>query len=266
MSYKIEIYGTTDKGRVRERNEDNFYYDAELGFMVVADGMGGHKRGDLASELAVKNVYEKYKEMILNKVVPEINNKDYSRETNILVSAFDYANLSVWRHSQENEETKGMGTTLTAAVFHNKNRFSVVHVGDSRAYLIREEKIIQLTQDDSFVMEQYRKGIITLEEAKKSSYRNILTKAIGVKQYINYFIYEGKLKDGDILILATDGFTKIVDDNEIIDVIRKNDFSMDLCRKLVDLANLKDGSDNITIVIAKFNVYGLIDKIFDKIT
>ena len=250
MSYKLEIYGITDKGRMRDKNEDNFYYDQELGFMIIADGMGGHRKGELASEMAVKSVYEKYKEMVLNRIIPEIN-QSYLAETNMLIKAFDYANSLIWQYSCEHEEAKGMGTTLTAVVFHNENMFSVVHVGDSRAYLIRDKEIIQLTEDDSFVMEEYRKGRISLEDTRRFLYRNILTKAIGIKEQIDYFVYEQRLRDGDIVILATDGFTKAVEEKEVVEIINSNKFSFELCQKLVELANAKDGSDNITLVVAR---------------
>jgi serine/threonine protein phosphatase PrpC len=264
MSYKIEIYGLSDIGRVREKNEDSFCFDAELGFMIVGDGMGGHKRGDVASKMATSIVYEKYKEMILNKMKPEVINKDYFIETNILIWAFDYANSVIWNKSQENEEFKGMGTTLTSCIFYDKNRFSIVHIGDSRVYLVRDNKILQLTEDDSFVMEQYRSGAITLEEAKKSSYRNVLTKAIGAKQYNSYFVYQGKVKGNDIFLLTTDGLTRGIDENEIFKIVNSNVFGPDTIRKLIDTANKKDGSDNITVVMARVNVSGF-DLIFDKI-
>jgi protein phosphatase len=242
MSYKIEIYGLSDIGRVREKNEDSFCFDAELGFMIVGDGMGGHKRGDVASKMATSIVYE----------------------TNILIWAFDYANSVIWNKSQENEEFKGMGTTLTSCIFYDKNRFSIVHIGDSRVYLVRDNKILQLTEDDSFVMEQYRSGAITLEEAKKSSYRNVLTKAIGAKQYNSYFVYQGKVKGNDIFLLTTDGLTRGIDENEIFKIVNSNVFGPDTIRKLIDTANKKDGSDNITVVMARVNVSGF-DLIFDKI-
>ncbi len=260
MSHNLLVYGTTDRGKIRETNEDSFYIDDNLGFFAVADGMGGHNSGEVASKLAVEMTYKKYSEMVLKKVKPEVINKDYSLRTNILISSVDYANSVIYQKSKENESYKGMGTTLTVGVVEGDN-ISIVHIGDSRAYILRDNNLIQLTNDDSLVMEQYRKGFLTLEEAKKSSFRNVLTRALGIKQYNNYFTYEGKLKKGDFVILTTDGLTRMIEENEMIEIINKEKEIKKIVETLINLANEKGGEDNITVVVGRFVSDTFIDKL-----
>lgn len=260
MKYKIYIWGKTDKGKVRQRNEDNLKFDETIGFMAVADGMGGHNNGELASKMATELTYEKFKELTVKNEKPEVINKDYSLAANRLINAFDYANSKIFEESLNNEKNKGMGTTLTACVF-NDLKISLVHIGDSRAYILREGKMIQISEDDSFVMDQYKKGNITLEEAKKSSYRNVLTKALGVKPHNDYFVYESNLKPNDILILATDGLTKMLEDDEISKIAKKPENLCVISEELINKANEKGGEDNITVIIAKIESQSFIEKI-----
>lgn len=260
MKYKISIWGKTDKGKVRQRNEDNLKFDETIGFMAVADGMGGHNNGELASKMAAELTYEKFKELTIKNEKPEVINKDYSLAANRLVSSFDYANSKIFEESLNNEKNKGMGTTLTACVF-NDLKISLVHIGDSRAYILREGKLIQISEDDSFVMDQYKKGNITLEEAKKSSYRNVLTKALGVKPHNDYLVYESNLKPNDIVILATDGLTKMLEDEEISSITQKSNNLYNISEELINKANEKGGQDNITVIIARIESQSFIEKI-----
>jgi len=256
----LSIYGITDKGKVREQNEDNFFINLPLSLMLVADGMGGHNSGELASSMAVKLTSEKFIYLLKNKIKPEIINKDYSINTNRLISSFDYANDMIFEKSQKFQDCSGMGTTLTGC-FILDNFLSLVHIGDSRAYILRRNELMQLSEDDSFVMDQYRKGNITLEEVKKSSYRNVLTKALGIKRYNEYFVLEKKLEENDIILLATDGLTKMVEDDEIKEILKKEKNIEIASKKLLDTANERGGEDNITIIIAKVNQQKIIDRI-----
>ncbi|MEF3280049.1 MAG: Stp1/IreP family PP2C-type Ser/Thr phosphatase [Elusimicrobiota bacterium] len=261
MKYKIDFCGKTDRGKVREHNEDNYIIDPEINFFAVADGMGGHNNGEMASKLAVELSHKKFKELFLASKKPEIINNDYSIVTNQLLAAFDFANIEIFKQSQQNEECKGMGTTLTAAVF-NDSKISIVHIGDSRAYLYRKQQIIQLTEDHSYVMDQYKKGIITKEEMENSPFRNVLMKALGIHNITDYFILEEKFREGDIIILASDGLTKMIKDKEFAEIIEKTQDNISIiCSNLITTANKHGGEDNITVVIAKVAKENFIDKI-----
>ncbi len=245
----FEYFGITDKGILREKNEDAFIIDRSINFAAVADGMGGHKGGEIASNMAVDIICKRLNSYIKKEAKPEIIIKTHSKETSLLLSAVYYANTQIFIKAQE-EETKGMGTTLTS-VFLNNSIASFVHIGDSRAYIIRQKNIIQITDDDSFVMEQYRAGNITLEEAMNSPFKNVLTKALGTKKDNSYFVKEEKIIAGDIILLSSDGLTKMLTDREILNIIIKNQDLKKAAEELVLTANEKGGEDNITLILIK---------------
>ena len=248
---KIDYFGSTDKGMIRENNEDAFIVDESMNFAAVADGMGGHTSGEIVSTLAVKNTLSYLKQYRENKKLLSSINKDYSLETNILLAAVNDTNLDIYNKAQQ-EGKKGMGTTLTCVLFYGLN-MSLVHIGDSRAYLIRDHKITQLTEDDSFVMEQYRRGKMTLEEAERSPFKNVLTKALGVKKENSYFIREIRVYENDIILLTTDGVTKMISDEEIKKIVLTNNDIKTAARELIKTANNNGGEDNITLVLIRIN-------------
>ncbi|MBP7796745.1 MAG: Stp1/IreP family PP2C-type Ser/Thr phosphatase [Elusimicrobiales bacterium] len=265
MNYKISFCAKTDKGLVRDHNEDNYIIDESINFMAIADGMGGHKNGELASKIAIEKAYGIIKDFISSSSSFEKTNKDYSILTNKLLSAFDVANNEILVQSKSDEKNKGMGTTLTAVIL-NDMILSLVHIGDSRAYIIRDSKIKQISDDHSFVMEQYKKGIITLEEAERSPYRNVLTRALGVKDDVEYFVCEEKIKKGDIILLATDGLTKMVKDEKILEIVSSYSDNTELiCSNLILEANKNGGDDNITVAVAKIDGEKLLAKIKKRI-
>ncbi len=245
----FEYFGMTDKGLVREKNEDSYIIDDSINFAAVADGMGGHKGGEIASKMAVNITYERLIYYLKENLKPEIIAKDYTKETSLLLSAVNYANAQIFTKAQTSD-IKGMGTTLTS-VFVNGSLASFVHIGDSRAYLIRGKEIVQITDDDSFVMEQYRLGNITLEEAEKSPFKNILTKALGTKRDNSYFIKEEKIFTQDIILLSTDGLTRMLTDREILNTITKINDLKKAAERLVEMANQMGGEDNITLILIR---------------
>lgn len=256
---KFDYYGLSDKGKVRINNEDSFIIDGNINFIAVADGMGGHKSGEVASNMAVnitlKNLKKYFKK---EKELPKIN-KDLTFETNILLNAVEEANMEIYEKAQE-EENKGMGTTLTCVLLNN-SLASIVHIGDSRAYIVRNWEIFQITEDDSFIMEQYRSGKITLQEMEKSPFKNVLTKALGTKKYNTYFVREEKINPGDIILLSTDGLTKMLSNKEIVEILKKNKDMKESVKELIKNANTKGGEDNITVVLAKAEKKNIFDMI-----
>jgi protein phosphatase len=239
----VRFGAKTDLGNVRENNEDKFdFFEpteptllAERGSVyAVCDGMGGHSAGQIASELALKTFLKAYYDLEL----PDVDTALYS--------AVLSANALVREVAQAIPGRRGMGTTLTAAILL-ENEAHVVHVGDSRCYLVRGEVIQQITDDHSYVMEQVRQGLMTLQEAQYSPYRNVITRSIGMEQ-VEPDIYRVVLEAGDRLVLCTDGLTTHVSDEQIAEVVRTHSPSA-AAQKLVEMALEEGGSDNVTVIV-----------------
>lgn len=237
--------GKTDRGLVRANNEDEFYLDEKQGLLVVADGMGGHASGEIASKLAV-NVIRDYfqgpQKLIGN------SNPAYSLATNKLNCAIRLANQAVYEVAQSSPVLKGMGTTIVAVLLTG-NKLSIAHIGDSRAYLIRAGLIDQLTDDHSMVNEQVRRDIITREEAAQSEMKNILTKALGIRAEMEADLDELTIFGDDIIFLCSDGLSNMVADEDVLDIISFAENPGYACDSLIKAANQKGGKDNITVVI-----------------
>jgi protein phosphatase len=250
MTVKILAAARTDIGLVRSNNEDNYYMDEATGLFVVADGMGGHASGEVASKMAVDIIRDYFKGMSTNRPAQiGAYRKDCSDMTNHLGSAIRLANLAIYEASQNNPQWQGMGTTVAAAGVDG-NRLSIAHMGDSRVYLIRAGNIEQLTDDHSIVYEQVKREMITKEEAAKSEMRNILTRAVGISAEAEVDLDELTLVPNDILLLCSDGLNGMVDDDTMLSVVEANDDPAAACEQLVSLANANGGKDNITVVVA----------------
>jgi len=247
---KLLIDAMTDQGLVRPNNEDNFYIAEEKGVLVVADGMGGHASGEVASKMAIDIIRDSFiatggeNEPIIGKY-----DDDYSEVTNRIGSAMRLANLAIYEASQSDSRWQGMGTTIAAVVINNK-RLSIAHVGDSRIYLIRAGDIAQLTDDHTLVYEQVKREIMTKEEADVSEMKNLLTRAVGIRQDVEIDLDELTLADGDILVLCTDGLSSMVTDDDILSAVTSSENPSAACERLVDMANDNGGQDNITVIVA----------------
>lgn len=237
--------GKTDRGLVRANNEDNLHLDERLGLLVVADGMGGHASGEIASQLAV-NLIRDYFQGAQQPVGEE--DPSCSPASNKLRSAIVLANQAVYEAAQSSPQYKGMGTTV-AAVLVAGNRASIAHIGDSRVYLIRGGDIEQLTDDHSVVMEQVRKELITREEAAQSEIRNILTKALGIAPDMEPDLHEMTLFDGDCLLLCSDGLHGMVDDGVILQNAGSAEDPESICDALIAKALENGGGDNVTVIV-----------------
>lgn len=252
MNFKPEYALLTHKGRTRKKNEDSIMVAEELNLAAVADGMGGHNAGDIASKTAVKTI-KKIISDIEEGLVPNKSQKlDTSQNTDKLLFAVRQANRIILKKSEENPENKGMGTTLTAVMIA-ENRASIVHIGDSRIYLFRKNKLSQLTTDHSLVTEQLGKGVITKEEARNSAMQNILTKALGTHKHPCFDTVELTLFTGDILLLCSDGLFKPMSNKRISKILSQNGSARYLCRTLINTANAKGGPDNISAIVIKLN-------------
>ncbi len=226
-------------GQVRSRNEDNAYIPAGGGplFIAVADGMGGHNAGEKASAIAVETLASS---LASGAPLP----------AKALVGAIREANAVIFANSKSDPACRGMGTTLTAAIFEN-NTLYVANVGDSRAYMLSGGALKQLTVDHSLVEELVLSGQLTRAQAEVSPQRNIITRALGTSSTVNVDIFEAAWDDGDILLLCTDGLTTHISDADIRAVLQSGGLLQARAEALVSLANEHGGRDNITVALAE---------------
>jgi len=245
----LTAFGLTDVGRKRKHNEDAYLLDAERGLFVVADGMGGHAAGEVASRLTVESIQEFISgtDDDHDNTWPFGYNNRYSVDGNRLSTAVERANEKVMRAVVNRPELKGMGTTVVAALFDEK-RVTLVHVGDSRAYLLRDAELRRLTDDHSWVQEQVNAGILSEEEARTHPLKNVVTRALGGGPHVSVDLIEIPIGDGDRYLLCSDGLTGMVSDEEIHAALASGRPLEQVVRGLIDLANELGGVDNITAI------------------
>ena len=224
---KIQYAALTDPGRIRDNNEDNFLTLPEQGLFLVADGMGGHNAGEVASRLAVETVTEEAARLpALNAKVSWwrrlfFKEKNTFNPVEWLHHTILKANSRIWDAAQAAEEKKGMGTTL-ALILRREQALLTAHVGDSRVYRFRKKKLSQLTQDHSLAQELVRQGVMTEEEALYSAPSNVLTRALGVRENVAEDIIYHSVESGDLFLLCSDGLYNMVDDDEMQNILRQN--------------------------------------------
>jgi serine/threonine protein phosphatase PrpC len=242
QDFSVHISGITDVGVVRQNNEDAIAYDPAQGLAILADGMGGHNAGEVASQLAVETVGQRLLD-ILGDDAP-----DYAEA---LTAAVRQANSSVYERSKLIADCNGMGTTLVVACFH-AGQAHIANVGDSRLYLYRGGEMSQLTRDHSLVADMVEKGFMSAEEARESPQKNIITRAVGLQAEVDVDIYQQALQAGDLYLLCSDGLSDVVDDRAILDCIEDNIADIDaLSRQLVDKARQAGGPDNISVIVVQ---------------
>ncbi|MDD2446564.1 MAG: Stp1/IreP family PP2C-type Ser/Thr phosphatase [Tissierellia bacterium] len=243
------VGAVSDIGLRRENNQDSMFTSTEGDFplFIVADGMGGHKAGDIASRMAVEGIV-KYLKNNQDRINSEENIKILIRE------AVEYVNTEIYLESFEVPEYLGMGTTITLAYIYNSKVF-VCHVGDSRAYLVINKKIKQITEDHTLVNELIKNGSITPAEAINHPQKNLITRAIGTSCDIEMDFYTINIRKDDVFILCSDGLSNMVGEDSILDVVSNNlNKNMnEICNSLVELAKENGGKDNITVIGIKFD-------------
>ncbi len=230
----------TDVGLRRRGNEDRFAADPELGLCLVADGMGGHSAGQVASALAADTVVTSLQE---RKGSP-------ASASEKLRGAFEDANRAIYSSARQNSEYTGMGTTLVALLVEGE-RAALAHVGDSRAYRVRSGRIRQLTDDHSIVGELLRRHEISADDAREHPHRHVLTRALGVRGHVEPDLAELTLARGDLFVLCSDGLTNHLEDHEIAKLSGASDDLEACCAALIELANQRGGEDNITVALAR---------------
>jgi serine/threonine protein phosphatase PrpC len=252
MSLTSEVAGKTDIGCVRKNNEDNLGWDQRVSLYVVCDGMGGALAGEVASKMGVDLMLDYFREGKQTGRYPEFGDMsaDMSAAGRQLLSAIRRTNAAIYEAGQAKQSQQGMGATIVAALLQ-ENFLTIAHAGDSRMYRLRSGILEQLTQDHSLVMEQVRRGLITIEEAEKSEMQNIIIRALGSEEAVEPDIQELIALRDDVYLLATDGLTKLVKD-ELIKQILESSPSLDVaCEDLIKAAKERGGDDNITCLLLR---------------
>ncbi|HHX76873.1 MAG TPA: Stp1/IreP family PP2C-type Ser/Thr phosphatase [Firmicutes bacterium] len=244
----MEYSGRTDIGKDRTANEDSFLMLEKAPFylFMVADGMGGHAAGDVASSLAADSLRDYFEKNIysLEKTAEDKQIEQF------FSTMLEQANAQIWKHACSHQSRCGMGTTLSAVLL-NKDKYYIGHIGDSRVYLVGEGEIRQLTRDHSLVAALVEKGELSKEEADSHPQRNILTRAFGTAPAVPADYYSGRVNPGEYLLLCTDGLTSMVSDGEIFAACRDKDSPERIVDYLVLAANERGGHDNITVIVIR---------------
>ncbi len=231
----------TDVGVVRSGNEDAYLMGSERGLFVVADGMGGHAAGEVASEMATRLVAETF------KPVKGMSDDELMAQ---MVAAIRAANAAIFERTLQEQDKRGMGTTATALALLPR-RYLIGQVGDSRAYILRGNVLTQITKDHSYVQEQVDAGRLSPEEARVHPYANVITRCVGSSGDVVPDLYIGTLEAGDLLLLASDGLTGMVDDPDLQAILEEDGTLEDRVDRLIDEANRRGGLDNITVILVQ---------------
>jgi serine/threonine protein phosphatase PrpC len=246
---RILAFGKTDPGKRRTNNEDAYLCADGIGFYAVADGIGGNAGGEVASRIAVDALAEALPDLLRTKdhcaASSALRTRD--EEDCLLRQAVTIVNNGIRLAGRENPDLSGMGTTLTMLLFRNDFAYTA-HIGDSRAYLLRSGELTQLTADHSFVAEQVRAGVMTAEQARISTYRHVITRALGTDDEVQADIAQHRVQKNDRFLLCTDGLTEMVDDG-LIRRLLPDGSPETVVQKLVAAAIDGGGVDNITVVV-----------------
>jgi protein phosphatase len=249
---KFRCVGVTDTGRVREHNEDTFGTDADIGLVVLADGMGGYKAGEVASGITVRTVMGLLKDAVEREDLSRRDDESGLNRPGILLrDAIQRANKIIHQTAKTQPNCEGMGTTVVAGLFFD-DKLTIAHVGDSRLYRMRDGKLEQVTQDHSLLQELVARGFYTPEEAQRASAKNYVTRALGVEPTVDVEITEVPVLKDDLYLLCSDGLSDMVEDDDIQLTISTFGANLDtLARQLVLLSNDNGGRDNISIVLVR---------------
>jgi protein phosphatase len=233
----------TDVGIVRSGNEDNYMMLAEQGIFIVADGMGGHAAGEVASEMAVR---------ITSQNIGSLRGSSDEEAGERIRESIRAANDAIFERTLAEHDKRGMGTTVTVLVLL-PDRYLIGQVGDSRAYLFRNGEVHQLTKDHSYVQEQVDAGLLTPDQARVHPYSNVITRCVGAGMDVVPDIYFGSLEKGDVLLLASDGLTGMLEDEQITRILASDGGPEAWVDRMVSEANRRGGLDNITAIVIRID-------------
>src|SRR6201991_1603928 len=249
---KLRCVGLTDTGKVREHNEDTIAVDPDIGLLVLADGMGGYNAGEVASGIAVKTIVNLVREQVsVEDMLVQDREAGLSRPSIILRDAIQRANKIIYQTARTQPQCEGMGTTVVAALFFD-NKITIAHVGDSRLYRQRSDKLEQVTMDHSLLQELVDRGFYSAEEAQRAANKNYVTRALGVEPNVDVEIQEVAVQKGDAYMLCSDGLSDMVEDDDIHLTVSTFGANLDAVAKhLIQLANDNGGKDNISVVMTQ---------------
>jgi len=249
---KLEIANISDVGRRRPHNEDSTLSDPEQGLVVLADGMGGYKAGEVASAIAVTASHSQILEGLKSiKAGPANRETGLHAVSELVKEAIIYANSSIYKSAQSDPECRGMGTTIIVALF-SRDSLTIAHVGDSRVYRKRGQKFEQITKDHSLIQELIDRGLYSPEEANAKTPKNLVTRALGIEATVQVDVMEIPVSSGDIFLLCSDGLNDMVDDEEIHLTLSKYSANLvQAAEALVNLANAKGGKDNTSVILIR---------------
>lgn len=267
LKNKLRVVGLTDVGKVREHNEDTISGDADIGLLVLADGMGGYKAGEVASGIAVKTIVSLVREqMQLENMSCADADSGLSRASIILRDAVQRANKIIYQTARSQPQCEGMGTTVVAALFFD-NKVTIAHVGDSRLYRAQGGRFERITMDHSLLQELVDRGLYSAEEAQRAANKNYVTRALGVEPSVDVEVREVPAQKGEVYMLCSDGLSDMVEDEDIHLTISTFGANLDnVARQLIQLANDNGGRDNISVVMAHvLDAFPARTGMFDKI-
>jgi protein phosphatase len=249
MTMPLVAAGRTDVGCVRKHNEDSLHMDPKLGLFVVADGLGGHAAGEVASSIVVERV-AKFIEQTIEKdrTWPLEYDVNLSYDGNRLKVALLLSDHAIAEDIRSNPERETMGSTVVAGLIHG-DRLTLAHVGDSRAYLINQDGIRQVTRDHSWVAEQVANGILTPSEARIHPFRNVITQALGNGGELDVSVQEHEFKVLDRLLLCSDGLSGMINDSEILEIVQQSATLQVAVDRLIEAAKENGGEDNVTVIL-----------------
>ena len=250
---RVIAAGRTDVGLQREHNEDSYCLLEQHGLFIVADGMGGHRAGDVASRMATETIASFFNTTAREDATwPFHYDPTLSAAENRLVTGIKVANKSIYEASARSREHQGMGTTVVSMLFSPQaRRIYVGHVGDSRCYRVRGETIEQLTQDHSLLNDYLRAMPDLTEEQKEELPRNVITRALGMTESVQVDVCQDEPRHGDVYVLCSDGLTGMISDREIRDIVNSSPDPGEAAEKLIALANAHGGEDNVTAIVAR---------------
>jgi len=236
----------TDVGIVRSGNEDNYLMLSDRGIFIVADGMGGHAAGEVASEMAVR---------IISRELGSLRGQTDEQVGERLRQSIRAANEAIFGRTLAEHDKRGMGTTVTVLTLL-PNRYLIGQVGDSRAYLLRDGHLLQLTKDHSYVQEQVDAGLLTPDQARVHPYSNVITRCVGAGMDVTPDIYFGNLQNGDLVLLASDGLTGMLEDEQLLKILQSEGGPQKWVDRMISEANRRGGLDNITAIIVRIEGAG----------
>ena len=239
----ITCAGRTDVGIIRSGNEDNFLMVPDKGVFIVADGMGGHAAGEVASEMAVRVIAREVGSL------QGLNDEQVAERMRLSIRA---ANGAIFERTLTEHDKRGMGTTVTALTLF-ANRFLIGQVGDSRAYLLRDGKLAQVTKDHSYVQEQVDAGYLTPEQARTHPYSNVITRCVGANADVMPDVYVGSVRERDLFLLASDGLTGMLEDPQLAEIMKNGLQPQEQVDTLIEEANRHGGLDNITAIMVRID-------------